>query len=118
MNYIDDKFIGLDMYGTPISVNYRGESSYNTRFGALLSLISWFLLIAFAIDQGIELVNRQNPQITILNEVTEIVDDDTEYNLKDNQFILILDMVFHNDDHLVNETFKKLPENVGRLVAW
>ena len=81
MGYLKDKFIGLDMFGVPVTVNYRGESSYNTRFGAFLSLISWFLLIAFAIEQGIVLVNRQNPQITVLNEVTDLSDTDADYNL-------------------------------------
>ncbi len=30
----------LDIYGHPITVNYKGESSYKTKLGALMSLIT------------------------------------------------------------------------------
>ena len=33
----------LDIYGQPIGVNYKGQASYKTKVGALLSLITIWL---------------------------------------------------------------------------
>ena len=49
MGILTDKFIGLDSYGVPVTVNYRGDDTYKTRFGAMLSIITLTLLTIFAI---------------------------------------------------------------------
>ena len=36
----------LDIYGQPIRVNYKGESSYKTKVGALMSLLTITLGLA------------------------------------------------------------------------
>ena len=38
----------LDIYGQPIGVNYKGESTYKTKVGALMSLITIGLGLALA----------------------------------------------------------------------
>ena len=42
--------VGQDMYGHVIGVHYRGNSSYQTRFGALVTLATYvFMIINIAI---------------------------------------------------------------------
>ena len=36
----------LDIYGQPVGVNYKGESSYKTKVGALMSLLTITLGLA------------------------------------------------------------------------
>ena len=120
MQTLDEKFIGLDTYGVPVSVNYRGDDTYKTRFGALLSLISYFLLISFAIRKGIDLLDKSSPSISITNEVIDYANDDTQYNLLDQSASIIIETNYEmsRDDgseyfvpHVFNETF-------GRIVAF
>ena len=81
MQTLNEKFIGLDTYGVPVTVNYRGDDTYKTRFGALLSLLSYFLLISFAIERGTMLAQRSSPSITVTTEIIDYANDDTQYNL-------------------------------------
>ena len=37
----------FDIYGEPIGVNYRGQSSYKTKVGTLMSLLTIGLGLAF-----------------------------------------------------------------------
>ena len=38
-------FIDLDIYGHPISVLYQGKSTYKTRMGAFLTLLTFAAII-------------------------------------------------------------------------
>ena len=61
MQTLDDKFVALDSYGVPISLNYRGRDNYKTRFGALMSIIMLIMLLVFAVNNGRQLITRSNP---------------------------------------------------------
>ena len=67
----------------PVTVNYRGDSEYKTRFGAMLSLISFVLLTAFAIKNGQKLIYRESPQITVTEEIMDYANDDSTFNLEE-----------------------------------
>ena len=77
MGKLTDKFIGLDQYGEPITLNYRGDSTYKTRFGATLSLITIFLLIVFTYKNGLKLVLRQSPNVSVTEVIIDMQNDDT-----------------------------------------
>ena len=53
----------LDIYGQPIGVNYKGESSYKTKVGALMSIITFGLGLALAVSKIIQMANRDNATI-------------------------------------------------------
>ena len=73
--------MGWDHYGVPIGVNYRGNDSYKTRLGALLSIICNLLVLQFAIERGGKLIFREGPQITVTNEIIDYANDETPYDL-------------------------------------
>ena len=56
--------VARDVFGNPVTVNYRGESSYKTCLGALFTVaIKSFLLIFFT-TVFLELVSYKDPQIS------------------------------------------------------
>ena len=57
-------FKSLDMFGEQISLNYKGKSSYNTKLGAVVSLVSYLMLLTYAINMLLVVINRRNPSIT------------------------------------------------------
>ena len=55
----------VDMYGHPINVNYRGENSYKTSYGGLLSLLTYFLTIIMVVRATEELVLMKDPSVKV-----------------------------------------------------
>ena len=40
----------LDVYGVPIRVNFRGDSTYKTLYGTFISLLFFIVVLTFALD--------------------------------------------------------------------
>lgn len=40
-----------DMFGKPVSLNYKGEEKFKTVLGGLLSILVVFIMIVFALDR-------------------------------------------------------------------
>ena len=91
MGKLTDKFIGLDYYGEQVSLNYRGDQYYKTRFGATLSLITIFLLIVFTYKNGLKLVQRQSPDVSVTEIILDLTNDDTTYDLHHDHFTPIIE---------------------------
>ena len=45
MSSCENKVLGLDQFGTPISLNYRGSESYKTWLGALVTITTQVLVL-------------------------------------------------------------------------
>ena len=114
MQTLRDKFIGLDAYGENVSVNYRGESFYKTRFGASLSLVTLLLLLVFAFKNGQKLIFRESPQITVTREILDLANDETSYNLKEAGVVIVFETIIQTDDGPVYN----IPDDVGRFVGF
>lgn len=54
----------VDIYGEPIQLNYRGESTYKTKIGFIATLATIGLMAGFGYSKVAQLVNRTNPSIT------------------------------------------------------
>ena len=50
-------FRSLDIYGHPIGVKYKGDTSYKTLLGSLFSLCTTSILLFFAVARMIEMVD-------------------------------------------------------------
>ena len=59
-----DFFVSFDSFGEPISVNYKGETSYKTGVGALFSLVIKSFLLIYATQKILTLFNYEEPAIT------------------------------------------------------
>ena len=63
MGSIFNRIKSLDHFGEPIGVNYKGESSFKTIPGAILSVALLTLLLIFAGQSFLGLINFENPQV-------------------------------------------------------
>jgi hypothetical protein len=73
----------LDIYGQPIGVNYKGESSYKTKVGALMSLITIVLGLALAVSKTMQMVTRENAKIQTLTNTLDLFSKTDSFNLAD-----------------------------------
>ena len=55
-----------DILGHKISMNYRGNTSYNTYFGSLISIVIYILVLVQLFEKLFELVDMTDPNITII----------------------------------------------------
>ena len=54
MGKLSSLFLEMDMYGHPIRVTYRGSDAYKTRLGALLTLLTYILMIVYSVNLFID----------------------------------------------------------------
>lgn len=54
----------FDSYGEPVQVSYKGDSSFKTTIGALVSLAMQGFMLAFTLTGLISLINYKNPSIS------------------------------------------------------
>jgi len=55
---LTERFKSFDMFGTPVGVNYKGEDSYKTKFGALVSILLYTIVGWYSTTKVINLVTR------------------------------------------------------------
>ena len=58
-----DWFVSLDAYGEPITVTYKGDSTYKTNVGAFLTVCMKAFMLFFTLEGIFALLDYQNPQI-------------------------------------------------------
>ena len=71
----------LDIYGHPITVNYKGESSYKTKLGALMSLLTIGLGLALGGRKIQSIVTRENSYILQLTNTLDLFSETDSFNL-------------------------------------
>ena len=64
-----------DNFGTPIMLNYKGNSEYQTSCGGFFSLIMTILMLRFSLVKFLELYNYENQSIT----KSTLFENDTEF---------------------------------------
>jgi hypothetical protein len=72
----------LDMYAHPISVNFKQQSNYPTKLGALISIAIHAIFIAFTAFKFKQLVLKENPTIMIAETGQDTWNIVNSYNLK------------------------------------
>jgi len=55
------EFKSMDMFGTPITLNYKGKGTFQTYWGAGVSVIIGLIMAAYMIDKVRNLVFRNDP---------------------------------------------------------
>ena len=61
-----DAIWGLDIFGHPITVFYKGEDTYKTKLGTLCTLMVWTLTFMFLQQSLASLLDMEDPDIIIL----------------------------------------------------
>ena len=64
MSGIAEKLRGLDSFGSPVSVGYRGSSVYKTLFGSLFSILIATFMLVYVVVTLIDVLGFKSPQIT------------------------------------------------------
>ena len=64
MQSVRNHIVSLDSFGEPISVNYKGDTSYKTCLGALATIALKTFLLIFASVKLLELAEYKNPEIS------------------------------------------------------
>ena len=56
----------LDAFGAPIRVNFKGEDTFKTRLGGLLSIFTFTLLLMYVVREMLLTINRKEANFTSL----------------------------------------------------
>ena len=81
-------FIHLDIYGKIPSFTINGDKKYRTIFGAIISIITYSLIIYFFFIETRDIFNHKNPKILS----STYIDNNTSINLTKNNFIMTLSL--------------------------
>ena len=54
----------FDAFGEPVSINYKGDSTYKTCLGALFTICLKSFVLVFALTQLVALFQFKDPEIT------------------------------------------------------
>ena len=57
----------FDSFGEPVALNYNGDSVFRTMIGALFSILIKVFLLIYSVQQIIQLINYEDPQVTIVS---------------------------------------------------
>ena len=53
MKRILTTFKSFDSFGQPINVQYQGTETYRTPLGSCLSILTWAIILAFALEKAL-----------------------------------------------------------------
>ena len=96
----------LDIFGHKVGVHYRGEDTYKTKLGGLLSLATYVLVLIQTINLVTDFVNHTAQTENFVRIKQDLIDQG-EFNLNDLQFQL-----------LIVDTVKGIyPESIGKWVV-
>ena len=65
-------FKNIDIFGHPISLTFKGNHSYKTTFGAFVTVIVGFGIMAYSLSRLQHLITRQDPVLTKKNFIRDL----------------------------------------------
>lgn len=68
MSFLGSIIRAIDLYGQAIQFSYKNSQFFSTKFSILVSIIVYFIVIAYFIFLLIETINRSMPQIIEFND--------------------------------------------------
>ena len=102
---------GWDALGHPIAVNFRGNESHQTIFGAVLTIAVKAMTLAFAINTIKDLWTMADPKIQIYEQILSKEQQKEISPMKFSALDFQLAMLTH-----FNGDVKKIPQKYGRFV--
>ena len=82
------KFLkSIDIYGHPIGVLYKGQTTHKTHFGSLLSILTTAVVLAYSLQEFIGMITHDNQQentrfiIADMNEQGKVSFDDHNFTM-------------------------------------
>ena len=108
------KLASFDNFGHQVGVNYKGDGFYKTNLGAILSLMTFMLVLTYAGLQSLEFMRASNANV--ISMMKRIDRRHTEkLGFAENQFNLAFEFVQYTEMN----TFQaiEIPDTIARLVA-
>ena len=113
LNYL----LSFDSYGEPIKVNYKGNSSYQTIVGAILSILASLLILAYALVQLEMLISRSNASVSVTGEFEDYASADDSYSLEESELGVLLRFQMVSEDGTI-KTLDDIDPKYGRVAAF
>lgn len=109
--------LSQDMLGHPLSLNYRGDSEYNTKLGAIISIAVRVIVLAQMVQLGIAMFAMTDPSIlSYARPLYESeVNDFGQMNLNEYRFNI---GVFFSEGEDADSKIVEIPASVGRVVSY
>ena len=104
-------FRSFDKFGEPVKLLYKGEDTYKTKFGALLSIVLNSIVLAYLVKKGLELATKGNSNIQVFEKFTTRTIDDKSYNFNECGFKPVLFLMLLNEDF--TGMTRDVPEQYG-----
>ena len=69
----------FDVFGEPISLNYKGDTSFKTIIGAIFSIMIKVFLMIYAGQQLLKLISYEEPKIQIVSQLEFITFNNVQF---------------------------------------
>ena len=105
----------LDEFGHPMSLTYKGDFTYQTLIGGVLSIIMQVLVAIMIINAVIEVYNVDEPTITSFERFISLEDriELGAFRFDDYDYV----MAFRVEIEIDGETIYELPQEVGHFTS-
>ena len=100
-----EKVKGTDRFALPISLNFKGESSFKTIIGGTVSVVIIMVLLWYSALLLKEMINRENSIVSSITKIENLIYNSNKYNLNDYNFILGIYSSETNGSHLSDPTY-------------
>ena len=109
----------IDQFGEGISINYRGNNTYKTVPGAILSLISLVIVMGYGGYKIVEMVTMSNPSINLFDRSIDAADV-SEFKFDENKMQIYLSTnaikkPYILDLYNISSSEKPVPENIAQF---
>ena len=107
MGKLEDLILRQDIYGHAVGVHYRGSGSYQTRLGALCTLITYMFIILNLVTVMSAFKDGSNQKENMQTMMVDNLGGDN-YKLQEKNFMMSF------------SSWPPIPENIGRFkyIQW
>ena len=103
--WIKEKVKGTDRFALPISLNFKGESSFKTITGGTVSVVILMVLLGYSILLLKEMINRESSIVNSITKIDNLIYNPNKYNLNDFNFIFGIYSTETDGSHLLDPTY-------------
>ena len=115
------KFLtSFDIFGIPITVNYKGEATYKTFIGFLFSLAVFSLIMMYSLEGSLKMLRREDPERAFYKLASTRSKDDA-LNLTDSNgqlYIGLSQLVEYKDGSSITSFIDMDPKYVGAKIDY
>ena len=86
--FLNNKIKGFDSYGVPVSLNFRGEDTFKTTIGGIVSIFAFILISLYSISQASVIINRGNTTINSNILSRNLLESKKTFDIANKDFII------------------------------